>query len=57
MTSSHLADDLTGRITETDAAPRDNDDLNTEGKRDEGTSTVQALVDQDRWHYYHLSTP
>ena len=57
MTSSHLADDLTGRMTETDAALSDNDDLNPEGKTVARTSTVQAVVDQDRWHYYHLSTP
>jgi hypothetical protein len=56
MTSPHLTDDLNGRIRETDA-PLSNDDLNPERKGDEGTSTVQVVVDQDRWHYYHLSTP
>ena len=57
MASSHRADDLNGRIKEADAALSDNDDLNPEGKRDQATPTVQTVVDQDRWHYYHLSTP
>ncbi len=52
----HRADDLNGRINEAEAALSDNDDPNPEGGRDRATSTVRAVVDQDRWHYYHVST-
>jgi hypothetical protein len=40
-----------------DGMLNDNDDLNREGKKDHATSMVQAVVDQGRWYYYHLSTP
>ena len=55
--TSDRADELNGRMKDADGTPSDNDDQNREGKRDQTTSTIQAVVDQDRWHYYHLSTP
>ncbi len=55
--TSDRADELNSRMKEADGMLSDNDDLNREGKSDQATSMVQAVVDQDRWYYYHVSTP
>jgi hypothetical protein len=56
--ASHRGDDLNGRVEEPVGALSDNDDVKRE---DRATSTLQPVVrpvvDQARWHYYHLSTP
>jgi uncharacterized protein YjbJ (UPF0337 family) len=54
--TTRRADDLNGRIKEADGSLGDHDD-NPEGESDQATSTVHPVVDQDRWHYYHVSTP
>jgi uncharacterized protein YjbJ (UPF0337 family) len=54
--TTRRADDLNGRIKEADRSLGDHDD-NPEGENDQATSTVHVVVEQDRWHYYHVSTP
>lgn len=54
--TTRRADDLNGRIKEADGSLGDHDD-NPEGENDQATPTVHAVVEQDRWHYYHVSTP
>lgn len=54
--TSDRGDEFNGRTKEADVLG-DNDDLNREGKRPDATSMVRAVVDQDRWTYYHKSTP
>lgn len=56
-TTTHPAHDPIGPTPEADGALGDNDDVNPGGQRDPATSTVRPVVDQDRWHYYHVSTP
>lgn len=55
--ASQRADDLNGCVIEVQALLADSDDLNTEVKEGHATYTVQAVVDRDRWHYHHISTP
>ena len=50
-------DEVNIRTKEADATMNDNDDPNREGKRDSATSVIQAAGLQDRWYYYHVSTP
>jgi hypothetical protein len=42
---------------ETDGTLSDTDDLNPEGKEHQATSSLQGIVDQNRWHHDHLSMP
>ena len=51
------ANEVNGRMKDAEGMPNDTEDLSREGKRDDATSMVQAVVDPNRWYYHHVSTP
>jgi uncharacterized protein YjbJ (UPF0337 family) len=55
--TSDRDDELNSRMNDADGTLSDNDDLHQQGKTNDATSMVQAVVDRDRWYYYHVSTP